>query len=135
MGDIKFIGSSFAVQTPELSNKPLIGQPETKNSLIKTMKPATTKSEKKILQLNSGSFSFELNKMLFVSGLAQIMEKHNMRVSGNLLDDTDFVPQLLGFLEQHGVSLPTENVPQFQISSVAPLGTELENNGDEFNEC
>ncbi len=53
--------------------------------------------------------------MLFVSGLVQIMKKHKMTVPENLLDDTDFAPQLLAFLEQHNIHLPTENVPQFHI--------------------
>ncbi len=79
------------------------------------MKPI---ENKKRLELTSGSFSYEFNKMLFVSSLVQIMKKHNMTVPENLLDDSDFVPQLLAFLEQHNISLPTENVPQFQINSV-----------------
>ncbi len=91
-----------------------------KESSIKTVKPTAIpeKSENKIsTSSNSGSFSYEFNKMLFVSGLIQIMEKHNMAVPENLLDDTDFVTQLIAFLEQHNINLPTENVPQFQVNS------------------
>ena len=107
------------MKTPELFN---VGQGETKDSLVKPTKPNTVKSDKQTLGSNPGSFSYEFNKMLLVSGLVQIMENHNMRVPESLLDETDFVPQLLEFLEQHGVSLPTENVPQFQLGSTNSYG-------------
>ncbi len=113
-----FIDSSLPTQAPKLSKEPTVTQPpETKESAIKYVKP-TAKSENKALELNSGSFSYEFNKMLFVSSLVQIMEKHNMTMPENLLDNTDFVSQLLAFLEQHNINLPTENIPQFQIDSV-----------------
>ncbi len=116
------LGSSLPTQTPKLSSEPIVTQPpEKKESSIKTVKPTATaaKSEDKILtSSNSGSFSYEFNKMLFVSSLVQIMEKHNMTIPENLLDNTDFASQLLAFLEQHNINLPTENIPQFHIDSV-----------------
>ena len=120
---IFLLDSSLPTQTIKLSKETNITQPpETKELERKTVKPTATaaKSENKILtsSSNSGSFNYEFNKMLFVSGLVQIMEKHNMAVPENLLDNTDFVSQLLEFLEQNDISLPTENIPQFHIDSV-----------------
>jgi len=105
----KFLDSS--------SSKAVVGQPDMKNSFIKTTKLTTAKSEKQRLKSNSASFNFEFNKMLFVSGLVQLMEEHNIAVPEKLLDKTDFIPQLLEFLGQYGVSLQTGNVPQFQLDS------------------
>jgi len=122
-------GPSSLIQSPEYPeslSKPVFTQLDTTNILKETI-GSTVKPVKQILESNSGSFNFEFNKMLFVSGLVQIMEKHNMAVPANLLDNTDFVLQLLGFLEQHGISLPSENVPQFQI--------ELVQSANEENEC
>ena len=105
-------------QPIEDSTQPL----KAKESLIKYVKPKVTaaKSENKILtSSDSGSFSYEVNKILFVSGLVQNMEKHNMTMPENLLDETDFVPKLLEFLGQYNINLPTENIPQFHIDSVS----------------
>jgi len=55
--------------------------------------------------------------MLFVSSLVQTMETHNMTVPEKILDDTDFITKLLEFLGQYDISLPIENIPQFQINS------------------
>ena len=69
---------------------------------------------------NPGSFGYEMNKMLFFSGLTQAMEKHNLTVPKNVLDNTDFVAQFVEFLGQYNISLPTENVPQFELNSITP---------------
>lgn len=69
--------------------------------------------------------------MLFFSGLVQLMEKHYFSVPENILDNPDFVSQLLEFLEQENVSFPTENIPQFQIDSSTPLDVSPEENSDE----
>ncbi len=98
-----FLDASLPMKTTESLKKSL----ETKNSVIKT-----TKTGKQ-----SGSFNFEFNKMLFVSSLVQTIGKHNMTMPENLLDNTDFIPQLVGFLKQYDVNLPTENIPQFQTNS------------------
>jgi len=107
----KFIeGSSSKEKTPLLasktskgSNKSVVEQPKTVISTVKS---------------NPGAFNYEFNKMLFVSSLVQTMEKHNMTMPENLLDNTDFVMKLLEFLGQYDISLPIENIPQFQINSI-----------------
>ena len=117
----------YLVSKSKSPSQALADQSTSKSTRI-ALERACAKLAEQTLKSNPRSFGFELNKMLFVSGLVQLMEKHHLRVPENLLDNTDFVPRLLEFLEQHNVSLPTENVPQFQIDtthlSTEPRGEE-----------
>jgi len=42
----------------------------------------------------------------------------------NLLDNTDFVPQLFKFLEQYNMNLPTTNIPQFPLNTLTSLSSQ-----------
>ncbi len=74
-----------------------------------------------VISSNPGSFGYEMNKMLFFSGLSQAIEKHNLTVPENVLDETDFCAKFVDFLGQYQINLPTENVPQFELNSITTL--------------
>ncbi len=79
------------------------------------------REEKPIVSTISGSFSFDVNKMVLVSSLVSLLQKHKMSVPENLLDDTDFVSQFFIFLGLYKMNLPKENIPKFSLDHVTPL--------------
>jgi len=59
--------------------------------------------------------------MVLVSSFVSLLERHQMSLPENLLDNTDFVPQLFKFLEHYNVNLPTETIPKFLLNTLAPV--------------
>ena len=60
------------------------------------------------------SFFYEKNKMLFVSRVVDLLNKHGMEVPEDLLDNSEFIPKFFKFLEGHNIHLPALDIPKFK---------------------
>ena len=94
--------------------------------LLEEANEAERGPEKKGVVLNPGSFSYEVNKMVLVSSFISLLQNHKVSVPENLLDNSDFVPQLFKFLEQFNMNLPTTNIPQFPLNALSSFFTQSE---------
>lgn len=72
------------------------------------VKPVTVAS-------TAGSFSHEMNKMLFMASLTGLFSEHNMTYPEDLLDNSDFAAKMFEFLKGYNITPPTSNVPKFKV--------------------
>jgi hypothetical protein len=75
--------------------------------------------ENKEKPLNSlpGSFSQELNKMMFTSSLLELFHEHNLQFPKSLFENSDFVSELFSFLKSYGINPPALSIPKFKITN------------------
>jgi hypothetical protein len=81
-----------------------------------------------------GGFSHEMNKMLFVSSLLELFGEHNIVFPEDLLETTDFMPQLFEFLGTYGIQPPQKFVPRFKINKSAVLAVIPPEARDDYRE-